>query len=120
MNRLRLGRAFRREGEIMTLKPIDIQILIPKSVEISRNQQLRDNSINNDKGVFINQIQQQQEISKSRVLLPNKPEKGKIDRDKEKDKNNRNKDKNNINKEKSIKRGQKNNNKLGNFIDLRL
>jgi len=62
----------------MTLKPIDLQVLIPKSVEISRSRQLRDNSINNDKGIFINQMQQQQEISKSRVLLPNKPEKGRF------------------------------------------
>ncbi|HHU70265.1 MAG TPA: hypothetical protein GXZ31_08240 [Thermoanaerobacterales bacterium] len=108
---------------MMTLRTVELQVLVPKSVEVSINKQKQDLSTSNETSIYAAQLYHEQKISKKKIMKSGESEKGKIEKDKDKQGNKNTKQHKNkdlskeTDKENQLKISDK---KLGNYIDIRL
>ena len=68
---------------MMTLRTVELQVLVQKSVEVSINKQKQDLSTSNETSIYAAQLYHEQKISKKKIMKSGESEKGKIEKDKD-------------------------------------
>lgn len=105
----------------MTLRTVELQVLVPKSLEVSINKHKQDLSTGNETSIYVAQLNQLQKTTKNKVSMPGRLEKGRIKEYKNKQGNKDNKPHKDL---KEAEEKENNINKvdtdLGNYVDIRL
>jgi len=108
----------------VTLRTVELQMSIPKSLEATMNKQRNELSHNNDSNIHAIQLNQEQKMYKSKIMESERSEKSKIKKDGNlhDDRYNKQRKRNKRTNTKKDKKDKENlfAHNLGNYIDIKL
>lgn len=105
----------------MTLRPIDMQVLLPKISEVNRGQPIQNQQDQTEQQQFAAQFQKQAEIQRHQVQNSNKTEGSKIDQQaKEKGSSRQQEDKNAKDRQKDEQTAGTKDPGKGNLLDIKI